>query len=214
METALLILCIVVTWRAFIDGARLWPCALACAGLQWTRPDGCVFFAALGIAWLIFGAPGTPVTPRRLAPIVRAVALGALLYLPWIALAWIYYGTPVPHTIQAKVSHHGPGELLPALLLYPWRLVFGQVALHGVFMPAYYIFGDWPPLLTWLARLLTVGAALAWALPGLKPGGRVAAAAFLLGGLYVEYIPRSPWYYPGWQALVPAQLVPHRQPAL
>jgi hypothetical protein len=56
-------------------------------------------------------------------------------------------------------------------------------------------------LLAWTSRLLVVGAALAWLLPGLRPAGRIASAAFLLGGLYVEYIPRSPWYYPGWQAL-------------
>jgi hypothetical protein len=34
-----------------------------------------------------------------------------------------------------------------------------------------------------------------------RPAGRVAAAAFFLGGFYVEYIPRSPWYYPAWESL-------------
>ena len=201
METALLVLCIVLAWRALAAGVRLWPCALAFAALQWTRPDGCVFFAALAIAWLGFGEPVVPGRWRRFAPLVRAVALGALCYLPWIIFTWIYYGTPVPHTIHAKISHYGPGELVQALVLYPWRLLFGHVALHGVFMPAYYFFGGWPPLITVVARILAVGAAVAWVLPGMKPAGRMASAAFLLGGLYVEYIPRSPWYYPGWQAL-------------
>jgi hypothetical protein len=73
--------------------------------------------------------------------------------------------------------------------------------LHDVFMPAYFFFGGWSAVLPWLARLLTLGGALAWLWPRVLPAGRVASAAFCLGGFYVEYIPRSPWYYPGWEAL-------------
>lgn len=43
METGFLVLFVVLTWHAFSHGARILPCALAFAGLQWTRPDGCVF---------------------------------------------------------------------------------------------------------------------------------------------------------------------------
>jgi hypothetical protein len=115
--------------------------------------------------------------------------------------AWVYYGSPVPHTVLAKVPHHAPGELLPALALYPWRLLFGHAAVHDLFLPAYHFFGGWPAALRWLARAAAVGAALAWLWPRVKPAGRIASLAFFLGGFYVEYIPRSPWYYPGWQAL-------------
>ncbi|MSU47629.1 MAG: hypothetical protein EXS37_00775 [Opitutus sp.] len=202
METALLVFFIVVTWRGFIDGARLRWCALGFAGLQWTRPDGCVFFGTIAAGWLICGAPGGGTKWRaRVWFLVRCGAIGTVAYLPWVLWAWSYYGSPIPHTILAKVSHHGPGELGHALLLYPWRLLFGSVALHDVFMPAYFFFGDWPPLLGWIARLIAVGAALAWLAPTLRPAARVASAAFFLGGFYVEYIPRSPWYYPGWLAL-------------
>ncbi|MEO5959670.1 MAG: hypothetical protein ABIZ49_08650 [Opitutaceae bacterium] len=202
METALLVFFIVATWRAFAEGARVLPCALGFAGLQWTRPDGCVFFGAIAAGWLLFGTrvPGSRWV-ARVALVIRAVALGALLYLPWVVFAWVYYGSPVPHTILAKVSHHGPGELLPALLLYPWRLLFGHVALHTVFMPAYFFFGGWPEEYLWISRFVAVAAALTWLVPGVRPAGRVASFAFFLGGFYVEYIPRSPWYYPGWQAL-------------
>ena len=124
-----------------------------------------------------------------------------VFYLPWIIFAWWYYGTPVPHTIQAKVSHHGAGELPTTLLLYPWRLLFGEVALHDVFMPAYFFFGGWPSVLRWLTRLVALGGALAWLWPQVRTPGRLASLAFGLGGFYVEYIPRSPWYYPGWEAL-------------
>ncbi len=201
METAWLVFFVIVTWRAFTDGARLLPCALGFAGLQWTRPDGWVFFGAIAAAWLV-GDPSPGSTgPARLRAIGRGIALGALCYLPWVLFAWSYYGSPLPHTIVAKVSHHAPGELPWALALYPWRLLFGHVALHDVFMPAYFFLGGWPAALAWVSRIIAVGAALAWLLPGVRPAGRVAAAAFFLGGFYVEAIPRSPWYYPGWQVL-------------
>ena len=143
MESALLVLFIVITWRGFTDGARLRWCALGFAGLQWTRPDGCVFFAVLAAAWLLCARPrDAPAWRTRLGFVMRSAALGALVYLPWVLFAWAYYGTPVPHTILAKISQFGPGELATALLLYPWRLLFGHVALHSVFMPAYFFFGD------------------------------------------------------------------------
>lgn len=202
METGFLVLFVVLTWHAFSHGARILPCALAFAGLQWTRPDGCVFFGVLGAAWLICGAPGGDQPLRtRMGNVLRGVLLGLLLYLPWVVFAWWYYGSPVPHTILAKVGQSEPGELIKVLLLYPWRLLFGHVALHSVFMPTYFFFGGWPMALLWVSRLITVLAALAWLVPGVRPAGRLASAAFFLGGFYVEYIPRSPWYYPGWQAL-------------
>ena len=198
-EAALLIFFVVLTWHALVTGASAWRVALGCAGLQWTRPDGGVFFAALAVAWLAFGAG--PGRRARLRTLVSAVALGLALYLPWLIFAWAYYGSPVPHTILAKVSHYGSGELVRAWVLYPWRLLFGHTALHDLFRPAYFYFGGWPGALAGVSRLLAVGAALPWAWPAVRPAGRVAAAAFFLGGFYVEYIPRSPWYYPAWQAL-------------
>ncbi len=205
MELGLLILFIAVTWHALVDGARLLPCALGFAGLQWTRPDGCVFFGVLALAWIVFGRSGAASASStwrtRVAAVLRGLALGALAYLPWVIFAWAYYGSPIPHTIIAKVARYTPGELAAALATYPWRLLFGHVMLHGVYLPSYFDFGGWPAALVWPARALTLGAALAWAWPRVRPGGRVASAAFFLGGFYVEYIPGSPWYYPGWQSL-------------
>jgi hypothetical protein len=203
METGLLVLAIVAVWHALHCDEKIGWLAVAVAALQWTRPDGVVFFAVLGLAWLVFapraaGWTGLRAPTRRL---LRAGILALLLYLPWLAWAAWYYGSPVPHTIFAKVAHHAPGELLPALAWYPVRLLFGSVALHDVFLPAYHFFGGWPAGLAWFSRLLVVGAALAWLWPRVPRPGRVASLAFCLGGFYVEYIPRSPWYQPGWQTL-------------
>lgn len=202
MEAALLIFFLTLAWHGFATGGRLLPLAIGCSGLQWTRPDGCVFFAVLAIAWLGLGIRDRA-NPwlARLSIIIRSIALGIAGYLPWLLFAWIYYGTPVPHTILAKISHHAPGELAGALALYPWRLIFGHVGAHDLFLPSYHYMGGWPDAIEWPARLMTVTAALAWVWPRVAPAGRVASAAFFLGGFYIEYIPRSPWYYPAWQAL-------------
>ena len=202
METALVVFFVAFTWHAFASGGRLWPVALGCTGLQWTRPDGCVYFAALAGAWLIVGARDAGLSRRQqLAVTLRAVALGVALYLPWLAFAWSYYGSPVPHTILAKSGTHAAGEIATLLALYPWRLLCGHVALHDLFLPAYHYFGGWPDWLSWMSRGLALGGALAWLWPRVALGGRLASAAFFLGGFYVSYIPASPWYFPGWQAL-------------
>ena len=101
------------TWHAFAAGGRLWPVALGCAGLQWTRPDGCVYFAALAGAWLIGGVRDAGLSRRQpLVVTLRGAALGVALYLPWLVFAWSYNGSPVPHTILAKVCNHTPGEIV------------------------------------------------------------------------------------------------------
>lgn len=202
METAFVVFFVTLTWHAFTSGARLWPCALACTGLQWTRPDGCVFFAVIALAWMLFGAaPAGCGFRQRCARVAAAIALGIVLYLPWLISAWFYYGSPIPHTILAKSAHFTLIETVTKLALYPWRLLFGQNALHDVFRPAYFFLGGWPDIIAWPARVLSVAAALAWLWPRVAPAGRIASFAFFLGGFYVTYIPPFPWYYPGWQTL-------------
>lgn len=202
METAFMVFFVAFTWHVFASGARLWPCSLACTGLQWTRPDGCVFFAVLALAWMLFSAGGAGFDWRgRITRVLGAIALGVVLYLPWFLFAWWYYGSPIPHTILAKAEHLTLAESAGKLALYPWRLLFGDVPLHHVFRPAYFFLGGWPESLAWPARVLAVGAALAWVWPRLAPAGRIASFAFFLGGFYVTYIPPFPWYYPAWQTL-------------
>jgi hypothetical protein len=202
METGLLVFFVTLTWYAFASGARLWPCAIGLAGLQWTRPDGLIFFGALAGVWLIFEPRVMGRSWReKISTVTRAVVLGIVLYLPWFAFAWVYYGSPVPHTILAKTQQHAIGDVAKLLVLYPWRLLLGETPLHDIFRPTYFFFGGWPESLAWFSRILTLGAALTWTWPRVAAAGRMASAAFFLGGFYVSYIPPFPWYYPGWQSI-------------
>ena len=202
METGLVVFFVALSWHGFAVGGRFWRCALGFAGLQWTRPDGFIYFGALAGGWLLFGrSAGEASWRQRMLFLIRAAVVGGALYLPWFVFAWIYYGSPVPHTILAKAQHHSMVGMAKVLGSYPWDLLFGDSTLHDVFRPAYYFFGGWPQSLLWPARFLAVGAALTWTWPRVAPAGRISSSAFFLGGFYLSAIPQAPWYFPGWQSL-------------
>lgn len=75
------------------------------------RPDGLLAGLVVGLHWLI---------TRRRVP-WRALALGLLLALPWVIFAWVYYGSPLPNTLAAKITQGLPdregrwGQLLLTL---------------------------------------------------------------------------------------------------
>lgn len=72
---------------------------------MYTRPDGFIYFLSLAVAFLLFN-PGEEAIGCRRTDMIRlfltAGMVALLVYLPWTLFTWIYYGTPVPHTITAK----------------------------------------------------------------------------------------------------------------
>ena len=96
---------------------------------MWTRPDA--FFLAGAILlphlWLNRGADGL-----RRAVLLRGGFFGGMLYLPWFAWAWWYYGSPIPNTIMAKAAINAPRNVLDLLLL-PLTLLGPASHLDGVF---------------------------------------------------------------------------------
>ena len=197
METAFLVLFVVLAWRALVDGdMRL--AGIALGGLMWTRPDGFVFVGALVVASWIF------LRERRKDWVgcTRMVGWGACLYAPWFVWAWWYYGSPVPHTIMAKsnIVPDVAGSLF-ALASYPFRLLFGHTAADDAFLPPYFYLGGWPEYLGLWSKAMTLGAVTATVWPRCARPARVAGLAFLFGGVYLEMTPRAPWYFPAWEVL-------------
>ncbi len=196
METALLVLFVVMAWRALADG-RMTLAGLALAGAMWTRPDGFVFVGAVAAgAWLFRGGPRIGWTGW-----FRMGMVAGLLYVPWFVWAWYYYGTPVPNTIQAKGSHLLSAESLGLLATYPIRYVFGQSTVHDAFLPPYFFFGGWPSWIGWYGRILALAAAAVALWPRCARPARIAGLAFVLGGAYLTVTTRAPWYFPAWQVL-------------
>lgn len=196
METALLLLTVVLAWRALLD-RRPVLAGVAFGAAMWTRPDGFVFVGALAAgAWLIRGGERW-----RFKDWAVMAAVAAVIYTPWFAWAWSYYGSPIPNTIVAKGSHLTPGESLRQLATYPFRLVAGHCASHDAFLPPYFFFGEWPAWLGWFGRVMALGAAAVAFWPRCSRAARVAAVAYLLGGVYLTITTRAPWYFPAWALL-------------
>lgn len=198
-ETALLVFFALLLWTelARTEVPRAGWLAAAYAGLMWTRPDAFVLATAISVPYLLWRAPSAGVPWGAL---VRGVLLGGLLYVPWFAWAWWYYGTPVPHTVMAK-SHIGTPLQITDFVLMPLRTLTGQPMLDYLFMPANFHFGGWPRDLRNVAHLLTVVAAFGWLLPGQSTPGRRASLAVFIGNFYLGAIVLYSWYVPPWTAL-------------
>lgn len=196
METALLVLFVLMAWRALLDG-RMNLAGVALGGAMWTRPDGFVFVGAIAAGVWVFSGGARPGWRGWL----RMAVIAGLLYAPWFIWAWIYYGTPVPNTIQAKGTHLLSLDSLKALATYPFRYLFGHCTAHDAFLPPYFFFGGWPFWLEWFGRALALAAVGVAAWPRCARPARVAGLAFVLGGAYLTVTTRAPWYFPAWQVL-------------
>ena len=105
METGFLLLFTShLLWALFACGSRqALQIGLACGGLMWMRPDGVIYIVALGLGVLLF-APGEKSRREWLRTLGIAAAVCTLVYLPWFAWAWSYYGTPVPHNLVESAA--------------------------------------------------------------------------------------------------------------
>jgi len=207
METGVLLLCVAFTlWAQFAPVSRRWLwVGLGWAGIMWTRPDGFLYIALLAAgAWLFNDR--NRVGYGRLEWIktcLLAALVCGVVYLPWFVGAWIYYGTPVPHTIVAKSGLiHGPRTLLGAITTFaklPFIVWRGNTTLPDAFLPSYYVIGGWPTLAIAVAKGLGFLAAFSWLIPRIGPSARTASLAFCGFQVYLTYVPYFPfpWYQPG-----------------
>jgi hypothetical protein len=91
METPFVLLFMALSWAAFKE--ERWPLTgIALGLLLWVRVDTVLWLLVLGFAILL--------QDWRAALLVAGTT--ALIYLPWLIFAWIYFGTPIPLTITAK----------------------------------------------------------------------------------------------------------------
>jgi hypothetical protein len=176
---------------------------LSATGLMYTRPDGFVFAAILGLAGLVI--PVNRENPRRsvtagFVPLVKAAGVCVACYAPWLAWVWRYYGTPVPHTVIAKVNAYG--DVHAARSPLEWSVAWAGHTLQdatSVYAPIYFNPADWPAWTPTLCHLL-VGLSIAPLLMPAAPGlARRSALAFLLGLAYLGAIHTRigllfPWY--------------------
>lgn len=193
METAFMLF--FLAWSFYLlqgDIAKNWFfLGISWTGLMWTRPDSFIYIGALIVSSIIFSKN---LHKKRLVSIVKAAALSAVFYLPWLIWAWVYYGSPIPHTVLAKagMSHHGNIShlFMNAILRLPQRISW-------VFGPIYPHFIKWPPLIRIFGYFIGMFCFIYWLFPVKDKTGKAASLVFFFLCVYFAFMPFPyPWYFP------------------
>lgn len=164
-----------------------------------TRPDALLAASVLVIDYLVYRRSAGPSAKPENRQVGLAIFTFALVVIPWIGFAWVYFGSPIPATLLAKqrqglmlVSQKFAPGLLTVVHDYQTRLFLWLEALLAV--------SGLPALLTPSpvnAAPANSAAPRRWILVVAWSGLHFAAYT-LLG------VSRYPWYY---APLVPGFLV-------
>ena len=184
---------VILAYRGFKDN-WLWI-GICWAGLIYTRPDAPVYIFILSMASVLFGQK----SKEDLISIIKAGTVCAVLYLPWFIGVWLYYGSPVPHTVTAKA---GLGYSFTENIFSSILVVLGLLPKVGpiVFEPVNSHFGGWP---VWTKAYAFIGwlvCAVYWLLPTKDQLGRFVS--FLFAGLSIYFALLQfkgsvyAWYFP------------------
>jgi hypothetical protein len=199
METALMLLFLAsAIYLMTTAPAHRWRGRGLCwAGLMWTRPDGCIFIASLVLMETMTnrGSKGGRAGGILMKSLTKSALLAGLVYLPWFAWAWSYYGSPVPNTVRAKAPPDYWQYLAAVARDLPHYII---ERAQTIFTPIYAAtFGGWPEWTAPLSVALSLGAFVYWILPVADRLGRAASAAFSLLMVYAMCISEFyPWYVP------------------
>ncbi len=175
-------------WSLFALEERAWVPGFFWAGMMWTRPDSALYIALLAGGWIAFSRARRAVSLQ----LFKAGVVCAAAYAPWFLFAWVYYGSPVPHSAVAKgigASTFSAAHLVavPGRLLEVWTVLY---------LPPYSEFSNWKALGA-AGGLAAAAAAFYWLAPWGRPLARTASLATLGGSLYLALMPRTfPWYFP------------------
>jgi arabinofuranosyltransferase len=139
METSVVILFLVASFAAYVAGrTRLSAAVMALAVL--TRPDALIaaglLFADMGLRPLLARDSGPLVARLRRLPWTE-VAIFAALLAPWALFATLYFGSPLPQSVQAKVRAYHLDQFSALIrLLQHLSTPFFEHEVFGRFWPA------------------------------------------------------------------------------
>jgi hypothetical protein len=166
---------------------------VAWGGMMWTRPDSCIYIAALAAAFLIFGFEKRKTFA---VSVLKSSAITTIVYLPWFLWAWQYYGTPIPNTVIAKASLFGS---MGSLGMFKNLIAHLPYTTSWIYAPVYPHFPGWNPLVYIFSSLVGIFAFTYWIIPYSAQDriGRAASFVFFLVSIYFAYMPFPfPWYFP------------------
>lgn len=169
---------------------------LCWAGLIYTRPDGPVYILIITLATII---AQRAYSKKELLAIIKAGALCTIIYLPWFIGVWLYYGTPIPHTVIAKSSI---GVNVLNDVIYSLQVMLGSIPLIAsqIPQPTYFHFGSWPYWISVYAFFSWIICITYWLVPTNDKFGRYISLTYTLIILYLATLQYAgliyPWYFP------------------
>jgi hypothetical protein len=112
LETSVYVFLLTLAVWAYLT-RRGWLTALAAALSLLTRPDALILLGPLAFDWLVRGFRRKEERVR-----FRDILIAVLPVAAWLIFATLYFGSPVPHSVQAKLGAYrlGPEEGLVRLL--------------------------------------------------------------------------------------------------
>jgi hypothetical protein len=173
METAL-VTCAGMSAIYFYFTKRPLPFAVASALLFLLRIDGLVLSMILAGAWLFQQRRGSMEPGERLG--LRAAGLFVAVILPWVLFATLYFGSPIPVSMLAKLAVYArrPG-MLPNLGDFKTQFASGMVQVA-------------------MLLLFVVGAVTLW-----RRHGKIRAVLVWMVAYYcamlVSRVPAFGWYF-------------------
>ena len=154
------------------------------AGLMYTRPDGFVYIIAMSLSVLFITSDDKKAT---LISLFKAGLVCGAIYLPWFIFAWMYYGSPVPHTITAKSIYaiNLPKHPIYVLsgIIYSAPMVFSKI-----FLPIYPEFGGWPYWIRLFAFFAGLFSTIYWLLPHKDRLGKYLSLFFFFILMYLNLV--------------------------
>lgn len=194
METALMLF--FMSWSFYLlqkgEKCKWLPLGISWAGLMWIRPDSFIYIGLFIISFTIFRFASLK---QVLILFLKAGLATTVLYLPWFLWAWIYYGSPIPHTVMAKsvlFSH------VPAYQIVKRAIFDLPVCVQWVFSPVYPQFEEWPPTIKYFSGVIGLFCFFYWMIPFNKDRtGRMASFIFFVLCIYMSLMTFPyPWYFP------------------
>ena len=145
LETSLYVFLLTASAYAYLEDRQSWAALLA--GLSFlTRPDAVILILPLGLDWLY-----CILHHKKSWPYLRTIAAFLVPVLAWSGFATLYFGSPIPNSIQAKLNayHLAPTEAFVRLaqhfatpfLTQNWIGTPAAVAIGLVLFPALFIIG-------------------------------------------------------------------------
>jgi len=133
LETSLYVFLLSLAVWAHLE-RRGWLTALAAALSLLNRPDALILLGPLAIDWLARGYRYKKQQVR-----LKEILIFALPVMIWLVFATLYFGSPIPHSVQAKLGAYrlGPEEGLVRLIQhyatpFLWQNWFGSAAAVAI----------------------------------------------------------------------------------